>query len=203
MTNFASENLHSQTVTGLKIVLPLLGLAILSTLFLISTSTSPDDPVPYADVDIKVLLREPRLTGPSYAGMTADGAALTLSAREALPGVPGTDLGGLARDLSGSLETPDGVMTTVTAGEARLDLAGQQVHLSGGVHLTMSSGYALSFETGSVALEQTHITASGGITATGPMGSLTAASVDIGPAEDDPKSYLTVFKGGVRLLYQP
>ena len=46
MTNFASENLHSQTVTGLKIVLPLLGLAILSTLFLISTTTRPADPVP-------------------------------------------------------------------------------------------------------------------------------------------------------------
>ncbi len=122
MALFGHDNPHSRAVALLKITLPLVGLAILSTLFLVSTARVPDDLVPYADVDIADLLREPRLTGPSYAGVTRDGAIVTLSAREALPGEPGTGLGGLARDLNGSLETPDGVHSTFSAGEARLDV---------------------------------------------------------------------------------
>ncbi len=198
----APDNLHSQTVTGLKIFLPLLGLAILSTLFLVSTS-STDDAIPYADVDVVDLLREPRLTDPSFAGMTADGAALTLTAHEALPAVAGTDQGGLARDLTGLLETPDGVETRLTAGEARLDVGANAVLLSGGVRLTVSTGYELAFAEGQVSLDQTNILAFGGVRILGPMGTLTAATLNTGPAKDSPDTYQMVFKGGVRLLYQP
>lgn len=196
------DNLHSQTVAGLKIFLPLVGLAILSTLFLVSTS-STDDVLPYADVDVVDLLREPRLTNPSFAGMTADGAALTLSAREALPAVTGTDNGGLARDLTGLLETPDGVQTRLTAGEARMDVGANAVLLSGGVRLSVSTGYDLSFAEGQVSLDQTNILAFGGVRILGPMGTLTAATLNTGPAKDSPHHYQMVFKGGVRLLYQP
>ena len=202
MALLTRDNLHSQTVAGLKIFLPLLGLAILSTLFLVSTSTT-DDVLPYADVDVVDLLREPRLSDPSFAGMTADGAALTLTAREALPAEEGTDQGGLARDLTGLLETPDGVETRLTAGEARLDVGANAVLLSGGVRLTVSTGYQLAFAEGQVSLDQTNILAFGGVRVLGPMGTLTAATLNTGPAKDSPDHYQMVFKGGVRLLYQP
>ncbi len=203
MALFDQDNLHSQTVAGLKIFLPLLGLVILSTLFLVSTSDRHSDAIPYADVDVADLLREPRLSGPSFAGMTADGAALTLSAREALPGVPGSNLGGLARDLSGLLETPDGIQTRLSAGEARLDVEAQQVLLSGGVKLSVSSGYELAFAEGQISLDRTNITAFGGVRVLGPMGTVSAATLSTGPAKDSPNRYQMVFKGGVRLLYQP
>lgn len=198
-----ADNAHSRRVALLKIALPLMGLAVLSTLFLVSTSRVPEDLVPYADVDIADLLREPRLTGPSYAGVTRDGAAVTLSAREALPGAPGTDLGGLARDLTGQIETPDGVHTSFTAGEARLDTGGGQVLLTGGVRISMSSGYELSFGEGQIGLERTGITAFGGVKASAPLGAISAEVLAIGPAEGSPGRYLMVFKGRVRLLYQP
>ena len=203
MALFGHDNPHSRAVALLKITLPLVGLAILSTLFLVSTARVPDDLVPYADVDVADLLREPRLTGPSYAGVTRDGAIVTLSARETLPGVPGTSLGGLARDLNGSLETPDGVVTTFSAGEARLDVIEEQVLLLGGVRIAMSTGYELTFEEGQIALDRTSILAFGGIKATGPMGQLRAGLVSIEPAKDSPGAYQMVFKGGVRLLYRP
>ncbi len=203
MALFARENLHSQTVAGLKIILPLIGLAILSTLFLVSTRAANDDPIPYAEAEIADLLREPRLSGPSFAGMTDDGAVLTFAAREALPGVPGTDQGGLARDLSGTLETPDGVVTRLTAGEARLDVAAQSVMLRGGVRLSVSSGYDLAFGEGEISLDRTNILAFGGVKVTGPMGALTSATVNTRPADDRPNAYVMVFKGSVRLLYQP
>lgn len=203
MALFGHDNPHSRRVALLKIALPLLGLATLSTLFLVSTARVPDDLVPYADVDIADLLREPRLTGPSYAGVTRDGAVVTLSAREALLGEPGTSLGGLARDLEGVLETPDGVRSVFSAGEARLNVIEEQVLLLGGVRLSTSSGFELAFEEGQIALDRTSILAFGGIRAKGPMGQLNAGLVRISPAKDSPGSYQMVFKGGVRLLYQP
>jgi lipopolysaccharide export system protein LptC len=203
MRLFGQDNLHSLAVTGLKIFLPLVALTILSTLFLISTTSNRDGAVPYADVNVADLLREPRLTSPSYAGMTSDGAALTLTAREALPGVAGTDQAGLARDLSGLLETPDGVTTRLTAGEVRLDNAENQVLLGGGVNLSVSTGYSLAFNAGWVSLDETRILAAGGVAATGPMGTLSAQNVETSPAKNSPGHYVMVFNGGVRLLYQP
>ena len=203
MASMTRDNLHSRTVAGLKIFLPLVALAILSTLFLVSTSNRHDDAIPYADVDVADLLREPRLSGPSFAGMTADGAALTFRAREALPGTAGSDLGGLARDLTGILETPDGITTRLTAGEARLDISAQQVLLTGGVSLSVSSGYELSFTEGQISLDRTNLLGFGGVRLSGPMGAVTSGTLNTSPAKDSPHQYLMVFKGRVRLLYQP
>lgn len=203
MTYHGPENLHSRRVVWLKILLPLAALAILSTLFLVSNAPDPQDTIPYADVDVADLLREPRVTDAAYAGMTKDGAALTLQAGEALPGVAGTANAGLARNLSGLLETPDGVQTRLMAGEARLDQQAQQVHLQGGVRFSLSSGYELSFDRAEIRLDRTRVEARGDVLATGPMGSLTAATLDIAPADSSPPHYLMVFKGGVRLVYQP
>lgn len=203
MAFFGPENLHSRTVVWLKILFPLAALAILSTLFLVSNAPTPQDTIPYADVDVADLLREPRLTDAAYAGMTKDGAALTFHAGEALPGVAGSDNAGLARNLSGLMETPDGVATRLTAGEALLDQEAGQVRLQGGVTLSLSSGYELRFERADIGLHQTLVAVRGGVAASGPMGSLTAQSLDIAPAGSDAHHYLMVFNGGVRLVYQP
>ena len=79
----ARRDRHSRVVGWLKVALPLAALAILSTLFLLSDRIDPEDALPYAEVDVEDLAREPRMTAPTYAGMTTDGAALTLTATEA------------------------------------------------------------------------------------------------------------------------
>ena len=199
----ARDNLHSRLVSWAKIILPLTALALLSTLFLVPGRTTIEDAIPYAQVDIEDRLREPRLTGAVFSGMTEDGAALTLQAGDARPGVPGTQDAGLARQLSGQLETPDGVSTTLTAAEARLDAESGVVLLSGGVTVTLSTGYTLGFLAANVALDRTLITATGGINASGPMGQVLAGEFEMKPAEGSAQHYVMVFKGGVRLIYLP
>ena len=71
-----SENLHSKLVVWAKVTLPLLALGLLATLFLFSRKIDPTDAIPYADVDVEERAREPRLTMPTYAGVTSDGSAL-------------------------------------------------------------------------------------------------------------------------------
>nr|WP_232014486.1 hypothetical protein [Cereibacter sphaeroides] len=86
------DNLHSRLVSWLKVVLPLAALAILSTLFLVARTINPDDAIPYADVDVADRVREPRITAPTWAGITSDGAALSVEAAAARPGqAPGEE----------------------------------------------------------------------------------------------------------------
>lgn len=197
------DNLHSRVVAWLKVVLPLLALAILSTLFLLSKGRVPEDLIPYADVDVEDLLREPRLTGAAWAGMTADGAAVTLSAAEATPGTPGSAEAGRMTGLSALVETPDGVSTDLTASTAILDEAAGRVLMEGGVTVRVSTGYSLRFPAAEMQLDRTRLAVAGAIAATGPMGQITAGAFEMVPSDERPGRYVMHFTGGVRLLYQP
>ncbi len=201
------DNFHSRLVFWLKILLPLTALAILSTLFIVSRNVSPEDAIPYADVDIALRVKEPRLTDAVFAGMTADGAALTIKAGEAKPGVSGTNNSGNASDLSGLLETPDGARTDLVAKAAQLDQAAKVINLSGGVVVTNSAGYRIEMPGMAVKLDDTGLDSTGAVKATGPVGQITADAMHLGRADPDAKAnkpaYLLVFKGNVRLLYQP
>ena len=156
---------HSKLVFWAKILLPLAAISILSTLFLVSNSVRPEDAIPYADVDIATLVKEPRLTAPVFAGMTADGAALSLKASEARVG--GGLNSGQIKDLVGLLETPDGGKTNLTAREADLDQTAGEAVLTGGVVVSNSTGYHINSQSIRVALDQTSVDSPGAITADG------------------------------------
>jgi lipopolysaccharide export system protein LptC len=195
------DNFHSRLVAWLKILLPLAALAILSTLFLVSNTVTPEDAIPYSEADVADRVREPRLTDASYAGMTTDGAALTLKAATARPGTPGSPDAGSAQGISGALETPDGGWSRITAAEVRLDEAAHLIVLTGGVSLSNSTGYAVTLSGMEVALDRTRLSSTGGpVQASGPAGQIEAGAMELTPKGAD---YLLVFKSGVRLLYQP
>lgn len=196
----AADNLHSRLVALLKVVLPLAALAVLSTLFLVSRGINPEEAIPYADVDVADRVREPRLTDAAYAGLTSDGAALTMQATDARPGIEGSTNAGQATGLTGRLETPDGGATDLVAGMAQLDADADLVLLSGGVVLTSSTGYRIEAPALSVATDRTALDSDGAVTATGPIGNLQAGSLHIGL---EGEAYVVVFKSGVKLIYTP
>ncbi|MFT4150612.1 MAG: hypothetical protein QM656_10495 [Paracoccaceae bacterium] len=194
-------NLHSRLVRWLKVILPLTALAILSTLFLVARTIDPQDAIPYAQVDVEDRVREPRVTQPTWSGMTDDGAALTIQAAEARPGDAGTENAGTATDVTGHLETPDGRSADMTAATARMDGAAGRMVLGGGVTVTTSTGYRAEMPELATALRQTDVESAGGeVTATGPLGKLRADHMRLTQGEN---GYLLVFNGGVRLIYQP
>ena len=203
MLDAAGDNLHSRAVFWLKILLPLAALAALSTLFLVPRNVRPEDAIPYARVDITKRANDPRLTGAAYAGMTADGATLTVNAAEVRPGISGTANAGLATGILGHLATPDGARTDMTAGQAQLDQAAQLVTLSGGVVVTNSLGYRVETPGLRVRLDQTALDSDGPVKVSGPLGQIEAASMHLGLSDPAKHLYLLVFNGNVRLLYQP
>lgn len=197
------DNLHSRMVFWLKIILPLSALMILSMLFLLSRSIRPEDAIPYAEVDVADRIRTPRLTAPDFAGMTADGAALSLRAAEARLATDGSTVPGAISGLVGLLETPDGARTDISASEARLDQNTKRMILGGGVVIDNSAGYHIETEGISVTLDRTSLDAPGRVSATGPVGNIEAGAMHLGLATAQPPTYVLVFKGGVRMIYLP
>ena len=81
---------RTRVVRWLRVLLPLLALAMLSVMFLFSREGGDGrSQIPYAEVDAEAMARDPRVVAPEYAGVTADGARLTLRATEAATGRSG------------------------------------------------------------------------------------------------------------------
>ena len=197
----SSANLHSRFVGWAKVTLPLLALILLATLFLFSRKIDPTDAIPYADVDVEERAREPRLTQPTYAGVTADGSALSIAAAEARPD-SATGVG-TASAIVGKLETPDGARVDLAAAQGVLNTEAGLMTLDGGVNLTTTSGYSIKTEALIAKLDETGLSSPGAISATTPMGRLDANEMIFTQDLKQPGAYLLVFKGHVRLLYTP
>lgn len=197
----ARADTHTRVVGWLKVVLPLAALAILSTLFLVARRIDPEAALPYAEVDVRGLAREPRMRAPTYAGTTSDGAALTLRADEARPAAETTEAA--ATELLLELATPDGARTELAAAKAQMDRGAQQVVLSGGVTVTTSSGYRLETEEILARLDRTGLESRTPVTATGPAGEIRAEGMVLRQDIQTPGAYVLVFNGGVRLVYRP
>jgi lipopolysaccharide export system protein LptC len=197
----ARGDTHTRVVGWLKVALPLIALAILSTLFLISNRIDPEEALPYAEVDVEELAREPRMTAPTYAGVTSDGAALSLVAAEARPAAGDTPA--TAALLRLELATPDGGKTEIEAPAAEMDEVAREVVLSGGVIVTTSSGYRLETAEISARLDRSRLESRSEVTAKGPAGDIRADRMVLSQDIQTPGAYLLVFNGGVRLVYQP
>ncbi len=194
------RDLHSRLVTWAKILLPLAALGLLSTLFLFARAIDPEDAIPYATVDIEDRIREPRMTAPTYSGVTADGAALTVQATEARPG--SADGAATAQALTARLETPDGALTDLVAASGALDDAAGVLSLMGDVRMTTSSGYIVESQAMTAMLDRTGVTSPGDVTVTAPMGTINATGMSLEQTAT-PGEYVLVFKGRVRLIYMP
>ena len=181
--------------------MPLMALAVLSTLFLVTDQIDPEDALPYAKVDVEDLAREPRMTMPSYAGTTTDGAALSLTAEAARTATDNSPA--KASGLRLELVTPDGGRTELVAATAVMDDAAHEMVLSGGVTVTTSTGYRLETAEIAAKLDRTGLESRGPVTATSPAGRISADGMTLGQDIQTPGAYLLVFNGAVRLVYQP
>ncbi|ODT60685.1 MULTISPECIES: hypothetical protein [Paracoccus] len=188
---------RTRIVRWLRVLLPLLALAMLSTMFLFSRESDVESRIPYAEVDAQAAARENRIVAPEYSGVTGDGAQLTLRAAQAAPGAAG----GVAGDLALDWQRPDGLRADLTAPQG--GLTDGTVRLEGGVRMTTSSGWQLDApridaQTGSAVIE-----AQEGVAAEAPFGRITAGRMRLAPGPDGDGAAILNFSDGVRLIYQP
>lgn len=196
------DNRYSRFVAWVKIILPLVALALLSSLVLFSRSIDPEGAIPFAEVDVRELAREQGISAPTYTGVTSDGAAIVLSAGSARPDLD-DPARGTASDLSARIDTPDGERIDVTAESGTIDTRSGVAELSGNVRVKTSSGYSLRTDAMRTALDKTDILSRGPVDGDGPPGRLEAGRMHIFEDESRPGAYVLVFQDGVKLIYQP
>jgi lipopolysaccharide export system protein LptC len=191
---------RTRIVYWLKVFLPLVALGLLSTLFLLARATDPDLAIRYTDVDVTELSKEEQVTAPAYAGITRDGASITVTAATVRP--QETDPQKLdANGVGGRIELRAGAIADMTAPAAVIDPEADLAHFLGGVIILSSDGYRFETETLRAALGMTDIVAESAVYAVGPLGTLDAGSMRITQNRDG--GYVAVFNDGVRLLYDP
>lgn len=195
------NNRYSRMVAWLKVLLPLIALGLLSSMFLISKSIDPTKSLTYARVDLDEVMREQKIAEPTFSSVTKDGAAITFSAKSARP-EGGTNTFS-AQDMKARIETPDGASILIDAKDALIDGTTNRIDLSGGVNLLTSTDYTIQTERLSTSMDATDIQSDGPVTATGPMGTLSAGQASISQRSNQSGTYLLVFKDGVKLVYDP
>lgn len=198
----AADNRYSLLVAWLKIVLPLIALAILSSLFLLSRQIDPGAALPASAPDLADRLREPRLTAPVFTGMTSDGSSVTVTAVEMRP-LPESLTEGTARTLTARVETPGGNLATLAAPQGRVDTAAQTLALSGGVTIATADGYRLTAPDMDASMVPWELNATGGVTGESPFGTIWSDRMQITRDPDHPDAHIVDFIGTVRLLYRP
>lgn len=195
------DNAYSRWVGLLKVGLPLAALALLSMLFMVARTLNPEDALPYANVDIDELLSDPRLTSPTFSGMTAQGDEIGFTAEAAHPQSSSTD-GARAIRPELRLVRPTGEQTTVRAAEGHIEPSNGLLVLSGDVVIETSGGYRLQTQLLNAATDRSRLESPDPVQATAPQTEITADSMILS-RENPQAAEVLVFKGGVRLIYQP
>ena len=191
MTPFAELDARARWGRAMRIALPLLALALLSSVFLVAPRPAEDVPaIPFARAE--AVSREQRLGRPDFAGVTADGTRLTLSAEAARP-VPGSPGAIAASAVRLRAEMP---VRAFDLAAPEGGVRNGRIAVSGGVDVTTSDGWRVTAPRMEALLDQTLLTATGPVDGDGPLGRIRAGAMRATRETLD-------FTGGTRVIYQP
>lgn len=193
------HDLYSQFVSWSKILLPLAGLGLLSTMFLFARQDGPDPTISFAEIE--EIAREARISAPSFAGVTADGSTIAITAQDIQPDSDRPDAFAL-NEIRTEIVALDGSTIILTAGTGELDPRAQVARMSGFARLTASSGYIMETDGLEADLNTGVVRSLGTLDVRTPFGDLTAGALEVRVTQDG-QSQRMVFNEGVRLLYQP
>jgi lipopolysaccharide export system protein LptC len=198
----ARDNLHSHLVAWLKVILPLSALALLSSLFLMARTRTPEGELPFSKRDLAEMAARQQIDNPDFSSVTDDGHIIHVIARTAVPRDDETDLIDTTM-LEGTLDTLAGDTFWVTANDGTLHPSTSVVDLSGNVRITSSTGYTLETEQMTADLEANFMETFAPARIQGPLGSIESQRATIQSAPDDTNALTAVFKGDVKLIYLP
>jgi lipopolysaccharide export system protein LptC len=194
-------DLYSKAVSWLKLALPIVGLAILSMLFLFARETRiekrdlPDDLLsPDGAVET--------VSNPDYSGVTEDGSSVSVIAKTAWP-KPDTSGRIEASDLTARFDLKDGERVDVRADAGTLEPDGNILALRGAVVVKTASGWTMETETLDAWLDWTRMKSVSEVHTVGPIGTLDGGEMLIHRDTTPDGTYLMEFDGGVHLVYRP
>lgn len=191
---------YSRMIVLLKVLLPLIALALLSTLFLVSRNVDPLTTIPFAQTEVEERLRDQQITGPFFSGSTTRGDQISFSARK----IEIDSVGGMtqADNFAAQIYLKSGANITFSADVGTMNISQDTSVLSGNVVITTSSGYKINSDQLMSSLSTLDIESPDMVEAKGPIGEITAGAMRLS-ALDDTKNAQLVFTNRVKLIYDP
>ena len=191
---------YSRMIAFLKVLLPLMALALLSNLFLLSRNTEPMASIPFAEAEVNERMRDQQITGPFFSGSTEQGDQISFSAGKI--GVADGNGRVTANDISAQIDLSSGARLVFFADLGEVDIANDTSILSGKVLITTSTGYKINSERLVSAMTSLNMESPDKIIAEGPLGTFSAGSMRLTLSEKT-KSTQMVFTNAVKLIYDP
>lgn len=191
---------YSRIVAFLKVVLPLAALALLSTLFLLSRSVDPTATIPFAEQDMKDRIGGQQITAPFFSGTTEDGEQIMIQAALARPGGAGQPAN--AEQLRARITMTGGEKITLRSDRGTIGVDNDTATFAGNVEIRSASGFVLVTDALETALSGIRAHSPGEISGTGPIGEFTAGRMEMETKTEGGPIH-TLFKNGVRLVYDP
>lgn len=195
--------LHSRAVAILKVGLPLVALAILSSLFL----TPGDRPsegggLVFSPGDVDALGSGLAIRNPTISGTTRGQDRFRFTAALVEPDAAPPTRAAITT-LDGAVELHNGPTVTVRAETGDLDVPTQRLVLTGAVDIETSEGYRIRADTATLDLEAGTLVAGEPVESTGPLGRIDSGTLSIAPAAPSGEARRFSFGNGVKLLYDP
>lgn len=193
------DNTYSRLVSLMKILLPTVGLGLLSTLFLCSEGFAPRNGSEIAIGDARRGSAQPGATNATISGMTPEGSEIALSTETIRP-VPGSPGSFSASGISVRLALVAGGDVEIAAERATFDRGEGAAAFTGKVGFSADGAYRLESDSMVLRLDPFVVESSGPVRGTTPNGRISAGSMRF--RRDGAGSELR-FAEGIKLLYRP
>ncbi len=194
--------LYSRAVSVLKVGLPLVALAMLAALFLVSDDERATGDLAFSPGDLAALGQGMRVTAPVFSGVTEALDRFRFTAAAVVPdAAPPTRA--VIDTLAGRIDFADGQGVDLRAETGDLDLGTQRMTLRGAVRLVTADGYSFGAEQVDVDLKVGGLTATGAIRGGGPMGRIASGRLTVSGPVNPGGARMFLFEDAVRLVYDP
>ena len=196
-----AEHRYSTFVGMTKIVMPIVGLGMLSSLFLINRTPDQSEAIPYSEVELNEILHGQRLGNPQFRGTLDDRSEVLFDAERAQPDPENNDIIN-AQIVTGLITQLDGTIITLETPSGFYDQGLRFAEGRDGVIVTHSDGYTLTSDIVRAEMDSLDIRTDAPVVIIGPNIVLEAGRMHLFE-QGRPDSELVHFTQGVKLVYTP
>lgn len=192
---------YSRFIYYVKIILPLIAIALLSTVFLFTKERTLEGGLTFSKADLLSLKTGMRLSKPRFSGSNAQGDVYDFSAQLVLPDAPNPSMLE-AVGLSGEIRFIQGEKLLLNAGKAEYRVNTQALRLLDGISIAFSNGFHAKSEELLAELEIGRLTTKGAVIASSPMGNIEAGSLRVEQElQNGEEKRMIWFENGVKLVF--
>jgi len=169
---------HTRVVAVAKIALPLIGVGLMATMFLVTGEVDFQGGLQLSDVTLDLAHEGMQITNPELVGANLDGDRFRVEAEQVFPDSPLMETV-IAERVQAEIAFATGQSAEITAGAATINTVERKVSFADGARMTTSDGYAFDVTSLDIDLDAGTVRSDDPSQAEGPPGEISAGRLDM------------------------